>query len=266
VEHHSITIPAAVLPSLLLLWYFYSRDVFPEPRGVLLKTFGLGVLAVLPVLLVGLPVLLLFVQPLARISPVAGGVSAAFLTAGVPEEFFKFVVVAYWCARRPEFDEPMDGIVYGATASLGFATMENVLYVSGGSLELALGRGFTAVPCHAFLGAIMGYYVGQARFRPERRRALLATGLGVAMLLHGLYDTPLLVLQFGGEDLLNAHPLFTVGLVALAFGVLLFMGIWTVVLVQRLRHEQLLLQAALDGDVPAEAEAIEPLPGAGELS
>jgi RsiW-degrading membrane proteinase PrsW (M82 family) len=250
VGHLAITIPAALLPSLLLLWYFTSRDVFPEPRGALIKTFFLGCLAVLPVVLVGVPVLLLFVQPLARVNPLAAAVSAAFLTAAVPEEFFKFVVVAYWCARQPEFDEPMDGIVYGVTASLGFATLENILYVSGGGLEMALGRAFTAVPCHAFLGAIMGYYVGQARFRPERRRALLATGLGVAMLLHGLYDAPLLVLQFGGEALLNAHPLFTVGLVAFAFGLLLFMGLWTIALVRRLRHEQLLLQAALAGAVP----------------
>jgi protease PrsW len=255
---HAITIPAAMLPSLLLLWYFFSRDVNPEPRGVLLKAFALGVLVVLPVLVVAVPVLFLVVQPLARINPLAGAVAAGFLTAAVPEEFFKFVVVASWCARRPEFDEPMDGIVYGATASLGFATMENILYVSGGGLEMALGRAFTAVPCHAFLGAIMGYYVGQARFRPERRGALLATGLGLAMLLHGLYDSPLLMLQLGGEDLLNAHPLFTVGLVAFAFGLLIVMGTWTIVLVQRLRREQFLMQAAL-------AEPVQALPDPGEV-
>jgi protease PrsW len=255
---HAITIPAAVLPSLLLLWYFLSRDVNPEPRGAVLKTFGLGVLVVLPVLVVALPVLFLFVQPVARVNPLAGAVSAGFLTAAVPEEFFKFVVVAFWCARRPEFDEPMDGIVYGATASLGFATMENILYVSGGGLEMAVGRAFTAVPCHAFLGAIMGYYVGQALFRPERRGAFLATGLGLAILLHGLYDSSLLMLQFGGEDLLNAHPLFTVGLVAFAFGLLIVMGVWTILLVQRLRHEQLLMQAAL-------AEPVEALSDPGEV-
>jgi uncharacterized membrane protein required for colicin V production len=190
VPHHYLTIPAAVLPSLLLIWYFYSRDVFPEPRGLLLKTFGLGCLTVLPVLLVGLPVYFLVVMPLAAVSPAAGAVAAAVLTAAIPEEFFKFLVVVRYCSRQPEFDEPMDGVVYGAVASLGFATLENVLYVSGGGLETALARSLTAVPCHAFLGAIMGYYVGQARFHPERRGSLLATGLGLPMLLHALYDAP----------------------------------------------------------------------------
>lgn len=242
-HHLYLTVPAAVVPSLLFIWYFYRRDVFPEPRGLLLATFGLGVLVVFPVLCVALPVLLLFSQPLAEVSPVLGGLTAGFLTAGIPEEFFKFVVVAGYCARRREFDEPMDGIVYGAVASLGFATLENVLYVGSGGLGLALGRAFTAVPCHAFLGAIMGYFVGQAKFRPQHRTALLATGLLLPMLLHSLYDTPLMILQKEGGNLVNAHVLISLGLVALPFALLAGMGITTVVLVQRLRRDQLRLLA-----------------------
>jgi RsiW-degrading membrane proteinase PrsW (M82 family) len=260
VTHLYLTIPAALLPSLLLIWYFYSRDVFPEPRRVLERTFGLGCLVTLPVLVVAVPLLFLVVTPLTAVNPVAGAVAAAFLTAAIPEEFFKFLVVLLYCSRQPEFDEPMDGIVYGAVASLGFATLENILYVSGGGLEMALGRAFTAVPCHAFLGAVMGYYVGQARFHPERRGPLLATGLGLAILLHGLYDAPLMVLQSGGEALLKAHVLLTLGLVALAFGVLIVLGIWTIVLVQRLRREQLLLLRETLSPAADGGSAGEPLP------
>jgi RsiW-degrading membrane proteinase PrsW (M82 family) len=250
VHHLYLTVPAAVLPSLLFIWYFYRRDVFPEPRGLLLATFGLGVLAVLPVLGVALPVLVLFAQPLTQASPLLGGLTAGFLTAGIPEEFFKFLVIAGYCARRPEFDEPMDGIVYGAVASLGFATMENVLYVGTGGAELALSRAFTAVPCHAFLGAIMGYFVGQAKFHPERRGFFLTVGLLLPMLLHSLYDAPLMILQHVGEDLASTHVLVAFVLVALPFGLLAGMGVTTVVLVQRLRHDQLKLLAAEQGLPP----------------
>jgi RsiW-degrading membrane proteinase PrsW (M82 family) len=246
VTHLYLTLPAAVLPSLLLIWYFFSRDVFPEPRAVLLKTFALGCLVVIPVLVVAVPLLFLVVQPLSAVNPVAGAIAAAVLTAAVPEEFFKFLVVWGYCSRQPEFDEPMDGIVYGVVASLGFATLENVVYVAGGGGEAALARAFTAVACHAFLGALMGYYVGQARFRPEARARLLATGLGLPMLLHALYDAPLMVLQFAGETLLNSHVVLTVALVGLAFGVLAVLGICTVVLVDRLRRDQLLLLEAMD--------------------
>jgi RsiW-degrading membrane proteinase PrsW (M82 family) len=90
----------------------------------------------------------------------------AFLSAAVPEEFFKWLIVVLYCARHKEFDEPMDGLVYGAVASLGFATFENVVYVwvsevsTQAGLQVALARGLTAVPMHASLGAIMGYFVG----------------------------------------------------------------------------------------------------------
>ena len=88
----------------------------------------------------------------------------------------------------------MDGVVYGAVASLGFATIENVLYVSQGGLETALMRAVTAVPAHACFGAIMGYMYAQARY--GRTRFLgLTRALLVPVLLHGLYDAPLFLMQ-----------------------------------------------------------------------
>ena len=57
-----------------------------------------------------------------------------------------------------EFDELMDGIVYGAVASLGFATLENIMYCIDGGLSVVAIRALTAVPAHASFGAIMGYY------------------------------------------------------------------------------------------------------------
>jgi hypothetical protein len=91
-------------------------------------------------------------------------------------------------AKDPSFDEPMDGLVYGMTASLGFATLENVLYVGEGGANVALMRALTAVPGHACTGAIMGAYVARAKFGSQRARNLWLAFL-VPMALHGAYDT-----------------------------------------------------------------------------
>jgi RsiW-degrading membrane proteinase PrsW (M82 family) len=229
----------AIAPSLLLLWYFYKRDVFPEPRGVLFKTFMLGVLCVIPVVIVALP--LMMATP-ANMPPVATGLYVAFLCAAIPEEFFKYLVVTRYCARHPAFDEPMDGVVYGAAASLGFATAENILYVSAGGWHVAIARGLTAVPCHACLGAIMGYFVGQARFAPGRVYAWY--GYVVAMLLHGLYDFAPLTLQqmeMKGElqDELTGYTFLALVLMLTLIVVFVVEIVWTRRIVHRLRSEQL---------------------------
>jgi RsiW-degrading membrane proteinase PrsW (M82 family) len=65
----------------------------------------------------------------------------AFFGAAIPEELFKFTVIFFCCRRLNDFNEPMDGIVYGVTTLLGFATLENVLYVFDGGIGLAVMRG-----------------------------------------------------------------------------------------------------------------------------
>ena len=68
-----------------------------------------------------------------------------------------------------EFDEHYDGIVYGAAVSLGFATVENILYLFANGLESALGRAILPVSSHALFGVIMGYYLGKQSFLKERK-------------------------------------------------------------------------------------------------
>lgn len=195
---------SAVVPSLLLVWYFHSRDIHPEPPRVLWTVFALGIVIGIPVLLLAAPLGWL----LGRLpSPLAYGFASAFLQAAIPEELLKFVVVWFFAARHAEFDEPIDGVVYGVVASLGFATLENVLYVANGGLDVAITRALTAVPSHAFLGAIMGYFVGRAKFSPGRR-AWLTWALVLPITLHGLYDFPLLVLARASQLSPAPVPLF----------------------------------------------------------
>lgn len=178
---------SAIVPSLLLLWYVYAKDKNPEPRGLLMKTFLLGAFICIPVVPVAM-----MLEAMGKGMAVGIWGSAfvqGFLGAGIPEEFFKFLVLRLYVWRQPHFDEPLDGVVYGATASLGFATLENILYVGEHGMGTAVLRALTAVPGHAFTGVVMGAFVGRARFaEPEQRTGMLWAGLGSAMLLHGSYD------------------------------------------------------------------------------
>ncbi|HZI09088.1 MAG TPA: PrsW family glutamic-type intramembrane protease [Myxococcus sp.] len=194
---------SAVVPSLLLFWYIYARDKRPEPHGLLLRTFLLGAVICLPVVPSAMYLESLGAD-LAATGVWGSALVRAFLGAAIPEEVFKFLVLYGYVWRKPAFDEPLDGVVYGATASLGFATLENILYVGQNGFEVAVLRALTAVPGHAFTGVIMGAFVGRAKLAPEGQRfGLLAAGLGWATLLHGAYDTFLMtgtafaVLAFG---------------------------------------------------------------------
>ena len=221
---------SAIVPSVLLVWYFHARDAYPEPARMIWRTFGLGVLTVLPVLTIGIPIHL----AVARIEqPVLASAFEALFVAAIPEEFFKLVVLVLYSMRKQEFDEPMDGIVYGVVASLGFATFENLLYVMDGGTGVAFSRAFSAVPLHAFLGAIMGYYVGQAWKNPGRRTEFILRGYAIAVFLHAVYDFPLMAMNALG----NEGPKLLLALATLA--VLVVVWRWALHLTRRLRREQL---------------------------
>jgi RsiW-degrading membrane proteinase PrsW (M82 family) len=266
----AISVASAISPPLFLLWFFHSRDRNAEPARAVWITFLLGVLTPIPVVVFAIPAML---AAGVVSDPLVSGALTAFLVAAVPEEFFKFLVLWFYAARHHAFDEPIDGMVYGAVASLGFATAENVLYVLQGGLGVALLRALTAVPMHAGLGAIMGYHVGQALFDLPRRREHLIKALAYPILLHALYDFPLLSLlamaQHGWLDAPTpATILLGLGLVTLAIAALAIELAWTLVVVTRLRRDQhaaiLSAQAALvassaGGVVPV---TIEPPPPA----
>ena len=271
----AFTAASAIVPSILLVSFFKNRDVHPEPSRVLWITFWLGVLSTIPTVLVALPLALVLEGALDNL--VAVGVADAFLCAALPEELFKLGVVYVYVRKHEAFDEPMDGIVYGVVASLGFATLENILYTIEGGVSVAIMRAFTAVPMHAACGAIMGYYFGQGHFvatSKAQRRGLWLKGYVIVVLIHGLYDAPLLWMEalaarHDGE--LPDAEAASVGVALLiALAVLIVSVIWAVRLVNRLRREQLELVAgggfvlASDPSVSLTAAAIEPPVHAGD--
>lgn len=231
-----------ILPVMLLLWYFYARDAHREPRAVLVRTFFLGLLAVVPVVAIALPLSLL--EPKTA-GPLSASLYEAFVLAAIPEELLKLVVIRRFSARQRSFDEPMDGVVYGATAALGFAALENALYVMAGGWATALVRGVTAVPMHAAAGAILGHSVARAQLSADGRRAVWK-GLIAAVCVHGLYDFGLLGVAnvaAGTAQGASLPGLEILGLLLLALAVLVGSVVWTLRTVRRLRREQLETEA-----------------------
>ncbi|MBI5502545.1 MAG: PrsW family intramembrane metalloprotease [Deltaproteobacteria bacterium] len=254
----AITGISALVPSILLAWFFYSRDMRREPARAVWATFGLGVLSIVPTLLFALPIMAHVVPRFGH--PLAVGPAEAFLAAALPEEFFKFSVLYWYARQRRWFDEPMDGVVYGAIASLGFATLENVMYCLQGNLLTAIMRAVTSVPGHAFWGAMMGYYVGVARFSPPAARAgLLRRALGWPILLHGLYDTGLLSLKAYGErgtEPVGAELAVVLALLLVSLATVIVSWIYGIRLTRRMRRAQrlALLGSGGDGAVGAAAQ------------
>lgn len=214
-----VTLSAALLPGLLLMRYFIKKDRFPEPTHLLVKTFLLG-------LLITLPIIALELLLMAAISGLADTwlmpVLTAFLVAGFSEEFFKLVVLHRYCARKPDFDEPIDAVVYGVVASLGFACLENVLYVMQGGVTVAAMRAVTAMPAHASLGALMGYYYARQRFGPAGRARFWSMALWVPVFAHGLYNLfPMMVSHVAPSEEYSAT--WVLGIWVPFFGVLFWL-------------------------------------------
>lgn len=171
----------ALLPSILIAVWLYRRDLHEkEEKRHLLRAFLLGGLSIIPALILGESIG----------NPYGEVWFTAFITAGLFEEVSKFLMLRLFIYPKSYFNEPYDGIIYAAFVSLGFATLENLLYVFGdkGGYQTAILRLFMAVPGHAIMGVILGYYAGKAKFSSSGSAMLLLKGLTLAALFHGCYD------------------------------------------------------------------------------
>ena len=185
-----ILVVIALAPCLFLLWYFYSRDKYePEPKKLILRIFILGAVFVIPAAILEF----LLLMPLQKYSGLWGVafLESFFIVAPI-EEVFKFLVVKKWIYGSKEFNEVMDGVVYGVAASLGFAALENIFYVVERGIGVGIMRALLSVPGHAFFGAVMGYWLGMAKFNKEREKAYLTKGVLLAIFFHGLFNFLLL--------------------------------------------------------------------------
>ncbi len=183
-------------PGIAIALFIYLRDKYDrEPFRQLIWAFFLGMISTIPA--IGMS------MGLSQIEALQGGNSElqtflyAFITVAVAEEGSKFFFLKRFY-RKSFFDEPFDGITYGVMIGMGFATLENILYVfqSSNGWGTALMRMLTAVPAHASFAVIMGYFVGLAKFKKGRRIGLQIVGLLVAVFFHGMYDFLLMLKNY----------------------------------------------------------------------
>ncbi len=194
--HSMLLLAIALAPTIAIVIYILYKDKFNrEPATVMFGSFLWGVVATIPamVLEVGAGYFKLD-------QTIHGTVLFVFFGVALVEEFVKFVPLRLYSFNRRSFDEPLDGIVHGVMVGLGFATLENTLYVFEHGVGTGIARMFLSVPGHAAYGVIMGYYFGKAKFDYHRRKRLLLTGLLLATFFHGLYDSCLFVGQEVNDD------------------------------------------------------------------
>jgi len=190
----TVLLYAALLPAIVLMVYVYKKDhVEREPVGVILKVFLIGA-AMGPV--AGLIESMLFkVFESSITNEIALLIIEYFIGVALVEELCKFFALNT-VRRNPAFNYVFDGIVYGAAAALGFAALENVLYVFDGGMGVAISRAIFAVPGHFADGVTMGCFYGLARkyeLLGDRDKVVSYrfASIAIPVLEHGFYDTAL---------------------------------------------------------------------------
>lgn len=180
---------AAMAPGLGLLTFFYLKDRYdPEPLKLVIRMFIFGAI-------IGFPVMIIQYGLKTEVSNQL--FFSSFISAGLLEEFFKWFIIYFLVYNHDEFDEPYDGIVYAVAVSLGFATLENFLYLLTEGLSVAFIRALVPVSGHALFGVIMGYYMGLAKFSRNKHQQtkLIMMSIFLPIMIHGSYDLLIITSQ-----------------------------------------------------------------------
>ena len=226
-QHYEVAL-SGVIPAIVAMWIVDRLDAKrPEPASTRRLVVFFGMLSVIPALVLEVVLSRVVGAELEPQLTYQGSSFQAFIVAAAVEEACKILVV-YWVVwRRPEFDERMDGIVYASRAGLGFALVENVMYLLQqqslqGQIVVWVERALLAVPGHAMWTGMIGAMAARRRF--DGRGLGLVGGYLLAVAFHGAYDLSVFVqqpLHLEGRDVIG-HALLAVPVVLtiLAFFVL----------------------------------------------
>src|SRR3982075_388228 len=217
---------AAVAPALLILWLLIAAGEPPGPPSKVWAAFLLGAASI--------SLLGVARAPFASISapfenPWLAQALHSIFGVAAPEETVKILVIVAVAARRRPFADPMDTVVYGAAAGLGFAAYENLAYLVQHAdmwRSLAALRSVLTVPFHGALGIIAGAYLAIARsgtalgaHRHHRDRARISSRIMVLfgpLALHAGFDFPLLTLQQNSD--IDQSTRLVLGLASILIG------------------------------------------------
>lgn len=185
----------AIAPVATIILWIYLKDKYDkEPIHILGKFFILGIL---------ISILAIYAEEiLIKTSIFTGKIYIfymSFIVAGVVEEGLKALALIPNLLKEKNFNERLDGIIYSVFLSLGFATVENIIYIlledPTSAFEVGAIRSIISVPAHMMFGVIMGYYISKYRFTSSKvkKRKYLILSVILPILLHGLFDFILMI-------------------------------------------------------------------------
>ncbi len=185
----------ALLPVVLLALVVFRQDKdSPEPIGWLVLGFVYGIISLFLSFTISFPLQWLGVYP-ATTASVMDGILKSFFGAAIPEELAKLFMLWLLLHWNKHFDEKLDGIVYAVCITLGFAALENIMYLIQSDNWVATGilRALSAVPGHCCYGILMGYYYSLVCFSSHHRVKNTILLFVAPILAHGIYDALLMV-------------------------------------------------------------------------
>jgi len=194
-----------VLPSIIWLLFYLRKDVHPEPNFQIIKIFFYGMLVAIPAVFLEKGIFEITLNPPFSdiFSPFFIIIFNTLIGVALIEEVLKYLVVKEKVLKSAEFDEPTDALLYMIIAALGFAALENILILIPLGPTLLLGEAFS-ITAARFLGATflhtlcsgtVGFFLALSFFEIKNRVSLLAAGLGIACLLHGLYNFSIMEIE-----------------------------------------------------------------------
>ena len=194
---------SAIAPVAVALWYIFKKDsAQPEPTKWLAKAFWFGVLSALLSFAFSTPLGAIFGLELdAEVYPsIFDAFADAFLLAAIPEELAKLIMLWLLLRKNPHFDEKFDGIVYAVCIGMGFAGIENVMYLAGGIedgswISIGISRALFSIPGHFLFAVLMGYYYSLYYWGIGRTLKAKVMILVAPVLAHGLFDGILFCMQ-----------------------------------------------------------------------
>lgn len=186
----------AVIPVLILSIYIYSNDREKEPKLLLLKLFGCGILSSLFIFLFSYLLFEFFPDfkiDLYNFNFIKYFIYS-FLLVSFVEEGCKWLSTRFVGYTSKHFDEAYDIIVYSSFVALGFAFVENIMYVFNYGIGAAILRAIISVPGHLSFGIMMGYYMLLAKLSKNKKdyRKYMICSFIFPLLIHGSYDFLLL--------------------------------------------------------------------------
>ncbi len=182
-----VLLALAIAPGIAICLFIYFKDKYNrEPLGLMLLSFFMGVLSIVPPYIIQTAL----TKPVERLMGPGIWYTAvfAYLIVALTEEGSKFLALRFIPFKRRSFDDPFDGIVYAVIVSMGFATLENIMYVFQHGIGTGILRMFLSVPAHATFGVLMGYHVGLAKFDTANKNRHLFLAIFWPVLFHGTFD------------------------------------------------------------------------------